>query len=158
MAKIEINRIIDLLEQLHTNTNWVETDLYGILDGITDETANLQLPHFNHTIHQLARHLVTDVVVVKRLQGIHYEIPTEEYWVPLDQMHFTWADTVKAIKKNKQQLIKEMQKLSDEDLDKPILPGLSSVYRNLHGYIQHTYYHFAQIVVMVKYIENSRPY
>jgi len=41
-------------------------------------------------------------------------------------------------------------------LDNPILKDFPSIYINLHGYIQHSYYHFGQIVVMTKFIENLR--
>ncbi len=54
MEKFEINRIIDQIERLHNNNNWVGVNLYEILDGITDYSANLKLPNFNHTIHQIA--------------------------------------------------------------------------------------------------------
>ncbi len=155
MGNPEINRIIDLLEQLH-NKNWAGLNLYGILDEITDQTANLELPNFNHTIHQIARHLVTDFVVIKRLQGIDYKIAPEENWIPADQINFKWTDTVKALKENKNELIRELQNISDESLDEPILKDHSSIYVNLHGYIQHSYYHFGQIVIMAKFIENLR--
>lgn len=153
--KIEINRIIDQIEQLHNNKNWVELNLYEVLNGITDDMANLKLPNFNHTIHQIARHLVTDFVVLKRLQGIDYKSPDEEIWIPAEKLNFKWTDTVNAIKENKNELIRELQNLSDESLDKPILKDHSSVYENLHGYIQHSYYHFGQIALMKKIIENQ---
>lgn len=154
MGKFEINRIIDQIERLHNNSNWAGVNLYGILDGITDSSANLKLPDFNHTIHQIARHLVTDFVVIKRLQGIDYKLTNEENWIPADKIYFTWAETVNSIKENKKELLQELQNLSDENLDKPILNGLPSIYVNLHGYIQHSYYHFGQIVLMAKFIEN----
>jgi uncharacterized damage-inducible protein DinB len=156
MVRLEINRIINQIEHLHNNNNWVGFNLYEVLDRINDESANLKLPNFNHTIHQIARHLVTDFVVLKRLQGINYELTEEENWIPTDKLCFKWADTVNAIKDNKNAIIRELQNLSDESLDKPILKDLSSVYENLHGYIQHSYYHFGQIVIMAKYIENSK--
>ena len=152
MGKIEINRIIEQIEQLHNNNNWAGMNLHEMLNGITDETANLKLPNFNHTIHQITRHLVTDFVVIKRLQGIDYKLKDEEIWMP--EINFRWNDTVNAIMENKNELIRELQNLSDENLDKPILIDHVSVYENLHGYIQHSYYHFGQIAIMKKYIEN----
>jgi hypothetical protein len=156
MRKFEINRIIDQIERLHNNNNWAGFNLYEILDGITDNSANLKLPNFNHTIHQIARHLVTDFVVIKRLQGIDYKLTNEENWIPADKINFKWSDTVNAIKENKNEIIRELQNISDESLDIPILKDFSSIYVNLHGYIQHSYYHFGQIVLMTKFIENLR--
>src|SRR5688572_1049883 len=101
MERLEINRIIDQIERLHNNTNWVGVNLYEILDGITDYSANLKLSNFNHTIHQIARHLVTDFVVLKRLQGIDYKLTNEESWIPADKINFKWTDTVNAIKESK---------------------------------------------------------
>jgi len=154
--KFEINRIIDQIEQLHNNNNWAGLNLYEMLNGITDNSANLKLPNFNHTIHQIARHLVTDFVVIKRLQGIDYKLKDEEIWMP--EINCKWADTVNAIKENKNEIIRILHNLSDESLDKPILKNQSSVYKNLHGYIQHSYYHFGQIALMKKFIENSGQY
>jgi len=153
--KIEINRIIEQIEQLHNNNNWAGLNLYGMLNGITDKSANLTLPNFTHTIHQIARHLVTDFVVIKRLQGIDYKLKDEEIWMPADKINCKWADTVNAIKENKNEIIRILQNLSDESLDKPILKNQSSVYENLHGYIQHSYYHFGQIALMKKFLENQ---
>ena len=73
-----------------------------------------------------------------------------------DKIYCKWRDTVNAIKENKNEIIRELQNLSDESLDKPILKDFSSIYVNLHGYIQHSYYHFGQIVLMAKFIENLR--
>jgi uncharacterized damage-inducible protein DinB len=153
MGKQEIKRIISQLEQLH-NKNWTGLNLYEILNEITDQTANLELPNFNHTIHQIARHLVTDFVVLKRLQGIDYKISPQENWIPAKQINCKWADTVNALKENKNALISELQNLPDERLDEPILKNHTSIYENLHGFIQHAYYHFGQIVLMKKFIDN----
>lgn len=154
MEKLEINRIIEQVEQLHNNNNWAGMNLHEMLSGITDDTANLKLPNFNHTIHQIARHLVTDFVVIKRLQGIVYELKDDEIWMPIEKINFRWNETVNAIEENKNGLIKEIKNLSDEILDKPILKDHVSVYENLHGFIQHSYYHFGQIALMKKFIEN----
>lgn len=156
MERTEINRIIDQINRLHNNNNWVGFNLYEVLDGITDESANMKLPNFNHTIHQIARHLITDYVVIKRLKRIDYKLTNEENWIPAEKLNHKWNDTVKSIKKNKADIIEELQNISDESLDKPILKGYSSIYENLHGYIQHSYYHFGQIVLMKKFIDNSK--
>lgn len=154
MGKTEINRIIEQIERLHNNSNWVGVDIYEILDGITDNSANLKLPHFNHTIHQIARHLVTDFVVIKRLQGIDYKLTEKENWIPAKEINYKWTDTVNDLKNNKDELIRELRNLSDNILDKPILENFPSIYVTLHGYVQHSYYHFGQIVLMAKFIEN----
>jgi uncharacterized damage-inducible protein DinB len=154
MGQIEIDRIINQIEQLHSSNNWVGLPLYETLDRITDYSANLKLPNFNHTIHQIARHLVTDYIVIKRLQGINYKIADEENWIPADSITFKWTETIDALKENKNEIIRELKKLSDESLDQPILNDLSSIFSNLHGFIQHSYYHFGKIVLMSKYIEN----
>ncbi len=62
-------------------------------------------------------------------------------------------NTVNTIKENKNEIIRELQNISDESLDKPILKDFSSIYVNLHGYIQHSYYHFEHIVLISKFIK-----
>lgn len=156
MGKSEINRIKDQIERLHSKHNWTGVDFYAVLNGINDEVANLELPGFNHTIHQIARHMVTDFVVSKRLQGIDHQLSGEENWIPARKIDFKWADTVKALEETKNGILRELQHIADENLDEPVLKNYTSIYVNLHGYIQHTYYHFGQIVLMAKFIENLR--
>jgi uncharacterized damage-inducible protein DinB len=155
MGQEEIKRIIDQIERLH-NDNWAGLNLYQTLGEITDSTANLKLPFFNSTIHQISRHiLATEFVVIKRLQGIDHSLTDEKDWIPIDKINFKWLDTVNTIKESKNKLISELRKVADADLNKPIIKDFSSVYVTLHGHIQHSFYHIGQIVLMKKIIERT---
>jgi len=152
MMQNEISRIIEQVEQLYTSNNWVGFNLDELLNCITDEVANFKLSLFNNTIHQIANHIVSDSVVIKRLQGIDYKLSNNEIWVPKNEIKCKWKDTVKEIRNNKIELIRQLQVLSDDRLNQPILKGHKSIYVNIHGFIQYSYYHFGQIAIMHKAI------
>ena len=155
MQKEELNRIIEQIESF-CNHNWTGLDLDQILNEINDEIANTEIPLFTNTIHQFARHLIADdFLVMKRLQGIDYELSKDEDWISSDKLkEIKWSDTIQAIKKGKADLIGALKDISDDDLDNPILNDQASIYVTLHGNIQHSYYHMGQISQMKKAIEN----
>lgn len=157
MERLEINRIIDQIERLY-GKNWPEVNLQEILDEIAEPVANSKLPGFNNSIHQIARHIIADVLLVtKRLQGINYELTPEENWIPDDKIaSLDWLETKKALKESKTALINQLQSLKDADLDNPILKDYSTIYVTLHGHIQHSYYHIGQISVIYRVVSYLR--
>jgi len=155
MKNTEIERIIDQVDRLHSGKNWVGTNFDELLSSVTEDNANLEIPNFNNTIHQICRHLVSDFLVLKRLEGTDYELGLNESWPQQSQISLSFKTTRKEIYEIKTKLIAELEILSDDQLDQPILPGCRSYYENLHGYIQHSYYHLGQISLINKFIENS---
>jgi catechol 2,3-dioxygenase-like lactoylglutathione lyase family enzyme/uncharacterized damage-inducible protein DinB len=155
MKQIEIKRIIEQIELLFNDNNWVGLNLDDVFNSINDEIANYKMPMFNKTIHQIARHIASDIIVVRRLQGIDYKLTEKEDWTPIEEMNHKWIDTVNEIKNNKNELIHQLNLLSDDILNQQILPGNKSIYLNVHGFIQHAYYHFGQIAIMQKAIKTT---
>lgn len=155
MQKIELNRIIDQIDRIYSK-NWTGVDINQMLNEIDDSIANTELPFFTNTIHQVARHLIADdFLVIKRLQGINYELTKEEDWTPTHELKsIKWSDTKNALIKSKDDVIEALQSIDDADLDNPILKDHSTVYVTLHGHVQHAYYHIGQISIMKKAIEN----
>lgn len=149
MDKMEIERIIDQVNKLY-NDNWAGIDVIQVFNEIDDRVANWKHPLYNNTIHQITRHiLATELVVIKRLQGINYKLTAEQDWFPADQlMEIKWSGTIQEINKSKKELINQLNNKDDSDLDKPIIKDYSTVYDTIHGHIQHSYYHIGQIVVI----------
>ena len=156
MSQMEVKKLIEQVQKLH-GSNWSEVDMYGILEGLSDELVNTRVTGTSNTIHQIARHhLATEFLVIKRLQGVEYVLTADEDWVPANKIReFLWSDTIKAIRESRDRLVKELDKLSDEDLDKLVLEGHSSIYETICGHIQHSYYHLGQIMVLRKLLENN---
>ena len=146
MQKIELKRIINQIDSVYNN-NWTGVDINQMLNEIDDDIADTKLPFLTNTIHQVARHLIADdFLVIKRLQGINYQLTKEEDWIPIHKlMSIKWVDTKDALIKSKDDLVDALQSIYDSDLDNPILKDHSTVYVTLHGHIQHAYYHFGQI-------------
>ena len=151
MERVETERIIDQIERLY-GENWAEVNLQQILDEITEPMANSKLPVFKNTIHQIAHHIIADVLVVtKRLQGINLQLKPEEYWIPDDKIgNFNWSETKRELMESKTALINQLQRLKDADLDNQIIKDYSTIYVTLHGHIQHSYYHIGQISVIYR--------
>lgn len=156
MKKLEIERIIEQIEKLYGN-NWAEINVNEIFNGINDEIANKKMASFNNTIHQIALHiLATEFVIIKRLQGINHILKKEEDWVPIDELNtIKWTDTRRAIANSKKEIILELNKKSDSDLNKPIIENYSTLYDTIQGHIQHSYYHIGQISIIKTLIEKS---
>ena len=155
MQNIELKRIISQIDRVFSD-NWTGVDINQMLNEIDDDIANVELPFFTNTIHQVAQHLIADdFLVIKRLQGIDYQLAKEEDWIPTHKLKsIQWTDTKDALFKSKDDLINALQSLNDSVLDDPILENYSTIYVTLHGHIQHAYYHFGQISQMKKAIEN----
>lgn len=155
MQQIEVFRIIDQIERLYGH-NWAEVNLQLILDNITDTQANLKVPGFKNSIHQIAQHLIADTrVVTQRLEGINYQLSDDENWIPDHKIKdLNWQETRSKLLESPQLLIEKLQTVDDAYLNNEIIKGYSTVYVTLHGYIQHSYYHIGQISVMAKILGN----
>lgn len=151
MEQVEVKRIIDQLERLYYR-NWAEVNVQQILDSITDTQANLKLPGFKNSIHQIAQHLIADTfVVAQRLEGINYQLSEHDNWIPDDKIQgLNWQETKSRLLESPQLLLNKLQNLQDADLNREIIKDYSTVYVTLHGYIQHSYYHIGQISVIGK--------
>jgi len=151
---METKRIISQIEKFHEN-NWAEVNVDEIFSGIDDEMANKKMPLYNNTIHQIARHiLATEFVVIKRLQGINYQLKKEEDWIPLDELKkIQWTNTRDAFIESRKEIIFELNKKDDSAIYEPIIENYPTIYDTIHGHLQHSYYHIGQISIIKKLIE-----
>ena len=143
----EVKRLLDELHRMYHGECWAGLSVKDILEDIHPELAGRTLPHFPKTIHSIALHvLATEHVVTGRLQGANKVLTAEEDWPT--NITTPWNETVQNIDESYYRLYKEVEQLGDNDLDRPILKGFSSVYVTLHGHIQHNLYHYGQIALM----------
>ena len=54
------------------------------------------------------------------------------------------------------ELRKKLLSIDEATLDRPILPGMSSVYETFHGVVQHDLYHAGQIAILKRALEDSK--
>jgi uncharacterized damage-inducible protein DinB len=105
-----------------------------------------------HSIWELALHIAAwENAARRRLTGDRAELPTAEDWPALlETGEAAWQEALQFLKTNHQELRAEIARLTDAELRKPILEGMSSIYGTLHGVIQHDLYHAGQIALLKK--------
>lgn len=145
-------QIAQLFRDVHYGGNWTSVNLKENLSDVTWQKATTRVYSFN-TIAALVYHMNYYVsAVLKVLQGEplnasdkysfdHPPIQSQEDWEKL--LDKTWSDA-----ENFASLIEQLpeSKLSETFLDEKY----GNYYRNIHGIIEHTHYHLAQIVLIKK--------
>ena len=97
-----------------------------------------------------------DVVSEPVLNGDRAQLPTEQDWPPVTATdEETWEQTKLMLKQGHQELRSAIAGLDDSWLDQPIIEGMSSVYVQLHGVIQHDLYHAGQIALLKKTVSEG---
>ena len=142
------------VRELHFGKNWTWSSLKEHLDDVTWQQATTQVHSFN-TIAALVYHINYFIdAALKVLQGgpldakdkysfDHPPIRSQKDWEKL--LAKTWADA-----ENFANLIEELpeHKLREVFVDEKY----GNYYRNLHGIIEHSYYHLGQIVLIKKIV------
>lgn len=146
----ETDRIIGQMRQAFEGEAWHGPCLIEILHGIDATTAAAKPLPNTHSIWEILRHLLaTQRVIASRLQGIPLELSPNEDWPKIeDPSQTNWTHDLSQLIQGDQALRNTLQNFPDDRLDQPLVPGGTSAYNNLHGYIQHTLYHLAQIALI----------
>lgn len=152
----------DLIAQhlldVHNGNNWTEVDLTGTLNDVSLKEATTVTSASPNTIATLLHHITYwNRVMVQRTKGIKVEVPesngfdmqplqTPSDWEALKQDNITSAN----------ELAEAIRNFDETKLEEPILPGYSSVYKNLQGSVEHVHYHLGQIVILKKLIKAEK--
>lgn len=154
LSKVVAQHILDVT----SGGNWTDVSLESVLKDVPWKDAIEITNASPNSIASLVNHIwFYNEVVRKRIQGIETEISvangfdlnpirSEADWVLLRERMD--ASTVA--------LASEVEKLADEVLFKPVLPGYSTCYKTLHGLVEHTHYHLGQIVIIKNLITNQK--
>lgn len=145
------------LLEVHEGDNWTEVNIRETLQDLPLAAALERTPASANTIAGLLHHIsFWNRVVGQRIAGVAPEIPedngflhpplhTEADWLALQQDNLRSAQELAAVIKS----------IPGERLEEPILPGASSVYRNLQGIVEHTHYHLGQIVILKQWLQKQ---
>ena len=138
------------LLDVYAGENWTEVNLKTTLKDVTYTEASQLTPASANTIAGLVHHLAFwNRVMAQRSQGAKVEISEsngfdnsaladEAQWRGLKQDCFQSA----------QLLAEAIRKLSDVQLQQPILPAYPTAYKSLQGAVEHVHYHLGQIVIL----------
>lgn len=149
--------IAKLLRDAYFGENWTASSLKEHISDVTYKEATTSY-HFLNTIAKLVYHMNYYVVAVNgvlkgeelaakdKFSFNHPKFNTQKDWEEfLKSVYQTTEETARLIEE-----FPESKLMSDFSEDK-----YGTVYRNLHGIVEHIYYHLGQIVIIKKLIRSS---
>jgi uncharacterized damage-inducible protein DinB len=148
----EVERIVDQLQRAFAGEAWHGPAVRQILEGIAAAEAAARPANGAHSIWEIAFHIAAwEGAVRKRLNGERGELSAAEDWPAVtDTSEQAWEQAKARLEQVHQELCDAVAGLDESQLDQPIVAGMSSVYVNLHGVIQHSLYHAGQMALLKK--------
>jgi hypothetical protein len=150
-------QIAKLAKDSYYGENWTDVSLQQTLAGVTWKQATTSIYDLN-TIAALVYHINYFVTAVSKvlaggpldasdtLSFDHLPIQSEEDWLAL----------VQGVSQDIEQFAGLIAALPDSALDKVFVEEkYGNYYRNLHGVIEHLYYHMGQIVLLKKILSQK---
>lgn len=151
------DEIAQHLLDVHFGESWTDAWISLNTKDISFEEATRITPGSVNTIASILYHITFYTrVVEERLRGNAPHInDANGFDMPPLQNDTDWqklkADNLDAARS----LAEVIRTVPDEKLAEPVLPGMSSYYKQLHGVIEHAHYHLGQIVILKNLIRNS---
>ena len=136
---------------VHEGNNWTEVSLAAILADVTLAEATTRTPGSPNTIASLVRHLAFwNRVMARRAQGLPTEIgPANGFDAgPLLAAEADWQALRADLGSSGYELAAAIRAVPADLLEAAILPGYSTVYKNLQGAVEHLHYHLGQVVIL----------
>ena len=155
----EVERIWDQMKRAFEGDAWHGPSVLEVLEGVSAEAASRRPIGAGHTIWELVLHMTTwKEVVIRRLGGESVtDVPPEvDFPKVRGKDAKAWVEAVDQLKETHARLHGMLSGISDEDLEEPPAPKLSTRYIQLHGIIQHDLYHAGQIMLLRRAQGQSR--
>lgn len=153
----EVERIVDQLKRAFEGEAWHGPSVLEIIEVVTSRQAAARPIAGAHSIWELVLHIgAWEQAIVRRLSGDRAQLPTEDNWPPVTATdEEAWGRTTRLLQQGHHELRSAIAGLDDSRLDQPIIEGMSSVYVQLHGLIQHDLYHAGQIALLKRAISEG---
>jgi uncharacterized damage-inducible protein DinB len=151
-ARTAVARIQELHRQAFSGGAWHGPALLQLVQDIhVDHAAAKPIAHA-HSIWEIVLHVTAwQDAVLKRLNGEAASLNGDQNWPPVnDNSEGAWEEAVQSLKKSHKKLAQKIPTLTDADLLKKVPGRNHTVYKTLHGVIQHNLYHAGQIAVLKK--------
>ena len=148
----EVERILDQLKCAFEGNAWHGPAVEEVLADVTAEQAASKPLSNAHSIWELTLHIAAwEGAGTQRLRGLRAQLsPEEDYPLITDTSEAAWQEARNHLRRTHDEFFQEISRLQDSQLDEPIIEGMSSTYRTLHGIIQHDLYHAGQIAILKK--------
>ena len=148
----EVERIQNQLQRAFAGEAWHGPSLLELLADVDAAKAVAGPVRGAHSIWELVLHIAAwNKAVTDRLGGGRGAVSDEENFPVVDDTsEASWQKTIETLKQNHRELMAAIGKVEASRLDTPIVEGMSSIYVQLHGAVQHDLYHAGQIAILKK--------
>lgn len=155
----EIERIADQLERAYGGDPWYGASLRDALAGLTPEAAARRVDAKLHTVWEIVLHITSWMREVERRlrDGVAREPEDGDWPAPPEPTALEWASTLDRLDRIYREALDTLRALPPGRLDqvlgdardRPLGSGVS-YYVMVHGLVQHTLAHTAQITLLRK--------
>ena len=148
------NQIAKQIRDLYFGGDWTSVNLNDTLKQVTLQQATQQVHNLN-TIAELVFHLSYYIRAVSRvLDGQPLEAHDKfSFDAPTIETEEDWQQMKTGALEDGERFAAQVSQLSEEELWKPFAEGAYGHYhRNIHGVVEHAYYHLGQIALVKKMV------
>jgi len=141
-----------MLKSTYNGAAWHGSSIVEILNIITVRQAFQSSEHI-HRICELVQHITAwRIFAIKRLEGDqHYDVSQNENWKAFSIKDKRSWETVKSdLEQSQFDLIKALEKISDDLLIEEVDGKAYDYYTLIHGVIQHDLYHLGEIALLAR--------
>ena len=145
-------RIHKLHQEAFEGEAWHGPALHELVSDIhVDHAAAKPITHA-HSIWEIVLHInAWQQAVLTRLNGQPVDLDGDEDWPPvIDNSESAWEAAIAALESVHRKLADRIAALSDADLEQKVPGRDHTVYKTVHGLIQHNLYHAGQIAILKK--------
>lgn len=144
------------IREMHFGNNFTGPCLKSLLEGVDCKLANTRVHDLN-TIADLVFHIHYYVrAVIKVLEGGPLDA-SDKYSYDRDPIEneAQWQAMLDEVWQNAERLASLVENMKDADLYEAFIDGkYGSVFRNIHGLLEHSHYHLGQIALIGKMVGN----
>lgn len=147
------------LLEMYNGSNWTEVCLKSTLSDVSFSEATTLTRASKHNIAEITHHITYYVRVVEhRLLGTNFDPShAESFRLKNLEGDIDWQQQLSLLEHAIQDLADAVTKMDDSRMGDALKPTGDSVYKSLHGVIEHCYYHLGQIVSVKKLLRSSVP-
>jgi uncharacterized damage-inducible protein DinB len=146
---IEINRIVKLFTDLQHGDCWIGNNFKQTLHGVDAAMAAESISETGNSIWQLTSHIIYwRATVVNRLSNSDSTPPFKDFLLPSELNDANWKQTLQDFEGAYHALRAAINKIKDEQLDKPTVRNNQTFYQLIMGCLQHDAYHLGQMILL----------
>lgn len=147
---LESERMVDQYDRNLSGDAWHGDNVWKILDSVRPEHAFQRVLPETHTIWELVAHMkFWESQVCRRLRSEPELREDELNFPPMPEPTAeNWEKVLKEFRGSNEEFRKELLRLQDSQLDRPLSSPEKTIYVEVNGVIQHHLYHAGQIAIL----------